>query len=163
MEGINGMSHVGFASADLDRTAKFYGEVLGARIEWQTEQQIKLYVGDFGLAIPKGEPNPTYELHFAFKLDPDSADQAIAHVESCGVLVDGPIGHAAEPLNVSWFFSDPDGYRLEFEAHFPTVELVVALLERDRDRRRPELGLFVGGDALPKIKAQLEMAVAPVA
>jgi metallothiol transferase len=155
MNGISGLSHAGFAVADLDRTVRFYTEVLGARVEWQTERQIKLYVGDLGLAIPKGEPNPSYDLHFAYRADPDQVDNIIAHVESNGVEVDGPHGHGTEPLNVSWFFTDPDGYRLEIEAHYQTIERVIAVLERDSGKQKPQLGLYRGGDALPAIREKL--------
>jgi metallothiol transferase len=158
MDGLTGLSHFGFASADLDRTVRFYTEVLGARVQWQTERQVKLYIGEIGMAIPKGEPNPRYDLHFAFRADPDLADDVIAHVESCGVLVDGPHGHGTEPLNVSWFLTDPDGYRIEIECHYPTVERVIAVLERDFDKRKPELGLYRGGDALPAVREHLGKA-----
>ncbi|HVB05559.1 MAG TPA: VOC family protein [Acidimicrobiales bacterium] len=159
MDGLGGLSHFGFPSADLDRTIAFYTEVLGAKVQWQTERQTKIYVGDIGLAIPLGAPQPQYDLHFAFKADADKVDEVFAHIEGCGVEVDGPHGHAAEPLNISWFFRDPDGYRLEIEAHFASVEAVIALLERDYDKRKPEMGLYKGPDALPELREQL----APVA
>jgi catechol 2,3-dioxygenase-like lactoylglutathione lyase family enzyme len=158
MDGLKGLSHYGYPSSDLERTVAFYTEVLGAKVEWATERQIKLYVGELGLAIPKGEPNPHYDLHFAFLADPDLADEVIAHIESCGIAVDGPHGHSTEHKNVSWFFSDPDGYRLEIEARYPNLERVIALLERDAAKRKPELGLYRGGDALPAIRKQLEPA-----
>ncbi len=160
MDGLTGLSHFGFASGDLDRTLRFYTEVLGARVEWQTERQIKLYVGGVGMAIPKGEPNPAYDLHFAFRADPDLVDGLVAHVEAYGVPVDGLHGHGGQPLNVSWFFRDPDGYRMEIEAHYPSVQRVIAVLERDHAKRKPELGLYRGGDALPAIKAALATAPA---
>jgi catechol 2,3-dioxygenase-like lactoylglutathione lyase family enzyme len=156
--GLIGMSHFGFASADLDRTVRFYVDVLGARLQWQTERQIKLYVGDIGMAIPFGEPHPSYDLHFAFKVDPDQVDDVFAHIESCGVEVDGPHGHSTEPVNVSWFFADPDGYRIEIECRYPNVERVVTLLERDNeqtDKRKPHLGLYRGSDTLSVIRAAL--------
>lgn len=158
MDCLDGISHFGFASSDLDRTVRWYTEVLGARIQWTTERQIKLYVGSVGMAIPLGTPNPQYDLHFGFRADPDHVDDLFEHIESCGVIVDGPHGHGAEPLNVSWFMKDPDGYRIEVECHYPSVDRVVALLERDNvrtDKRHPELGLFRGGDALEAVRAHL--------
>jgi catechol 2,3-dioxygenase-like lactoylglutathione lyase family enzyme len=159
MDGLTGLSHFGYAASDLDRTVTFYTEVLGATVQWQTERQTKLYVGEVGLAIPKGEPNPEYNLHFAFRADPDLVDSVIDHLESQEVAVDGPHGHTTEPLNISWFFRDPDGYRLEIEAHYPSLERVVAVLERDFAKRKPELGLYKGPDALPAIK---DLLAAPV-
>ena len=155
MAELKGLSHAGFASSDLDRTVDFYTRVLGAKVQWKTEKQIKLYVGDLGLAIPKGEPNPAYDLHFAYRADPDTVDEMISHIESCGVEVDGPHGHRNEPQNVSWFFTDPDGYRLEIEAHYPTLDRVLAVLDRDHGKQKPQLGLFRGGDAREAIRSKV--------
>ena len=88
MPGLTGLSHAGFASSDLERTVKFYTQVLGAKVQWQTERQIKLYVGDLGLAIPLGTPNPQYDMHFGYRADPDTIDETIAHIESCGIEVE---------------------------------------------------------------------------
>jgi metallothiol transferase len=159
--GITGMSHTGFDVEDLDRTIDFYTKVLGAQLEWRRVTKngplCKLYIGDLGLSIPQrpaGAPKPEipFAIHFAFKVDPEQADACIAHVKTCGIAVDGPNGHAPEGQNLSWFFSDPDGYRLEIEAHYPTVEQAIAVLERDRSERKPELGLYQGTDALPELK-----------
>ena len=120
MPGITGLSHAGFASSDLERTLDFYTNVLGAKVQWQTERQIKLYVGDLGLAIPLGTPNPQYDMHFGYRADPDTIDEAIAHIVSCGVEVDGHHGHGAEPQNISWLFRDTDGNRLERQGAHPT-------------------------------------------
>ena len=67
MAGLTGLSHAGFASSDLDRTVDFYTRVLGARVQWQTERQIKLYVGDLGLAIPlaRSITRPIFQLRDA--------------------------------------------------------------------------------------------------
>jgi catechol 2,3-dioxygenase-like lactoylglutathione lyase family enzyme len=159
--GITGLSHTGFDVEDLDRTIDFYTKVLGAKVEWRRQGSngpiCKLYIGELGLSIPQrkaGAPKlqVPFAIHFAFKVRPEMADACIAHVKSCGIEVDGPNGHPQEGQNLSWFFSDPDGHRLEIEAHYPTVEEAVAVLERDRELRRPDLGLYQGGDALPELK-----------
>ncbi len=162
--GITGMSHTGFDVEDLDRTIEFYTKVLGAKLEWRLETGkrplCKLYIGNLGLSIPQrdpGAPKPEipFAIHFAFAVDPKQADECIEHVKSCGIEVDGPNGHGNEGMNLSWFFSDPDGHRLEIEAHYPSVEEAVAVLERDREKRKPELNLYQGGDSLADLKAQL--------
>ena len=162
--GITGMSHTGFDVEDLDRTIEFYTRVLGAKLEWRMDTGrnplCKLYIGKLGLSIPqrpKGAPKPEipFAIHFAFAVDPKRADECIAYIKSCGIEVDGPNGHGKEGMNLSWFFSDPDGHRLEIEAHYPTVEEAVAVLERDREERKPELGLYQGSDSLPELKEQL--------
>ena len=162
--GITGMSHTGFDVEDLDRTIDFYTKVLGAKLEWRLETGkrplCKLYIGSLGLSIPQrdpGAPKPEipFAIHFAYAVDPRMADECIEHIKSCGVEVDGPNGHGNEGMNLSWFFSDPDGHRLEIEAHYPSVEEAVAVLERDKAKRRPELNLYQGSDSLADLKQQL--------
>ncbi|HZT05944.1 MAG TPA: VOC family protein [Chloroflexota bacterium] len=113
-----------------------------------------------GLSIPQrdpGAPKPTipFAIHFAFAVDPKQADECIEHIRSLGIEVDGPNGHGNEGQNVSWSFEDPDGHRLEIEAHYPTVEEAVAVLERDHAKRRPDLNLYQGTDSLNELKEQL--------
>jgi catechol 2,3-dioxygenase-like lactoylglutathione lyase family enzyme len=163
MISLDGLSHTGFDVEDLDRTEKFYTEVLGAKVEWKREtgrtRLMKLYVGNLGLSIPerpKGTPKPDvpFAIHFAYRADPEHALQYVEHVRSCGVEVDGPVGHGNEPQNVSWFFADPDGYRLEIEAHYATAEEALAVVETKHEERKPDLNLYHGGDALEELKKQ---------
>lgn len=160
---LDGLSHTGFDVEDLDRTERFYTEVLGAKVEWRRDtgrtRLMKLYIGNLGLSIPerpKGTPKPEvpFAIHFAYRADPKHAEEYVAHVKSCGVEVDGPVGHGNEPQNVSWFFSDPDGYRLEIEAHYPTAEAALAVVEQKHEERNPDLNLYHGGDALEELKKQ---------
>ena len=163
--GITGMSHTGFDVEDLDRTIEFYTKALGAHVEWRKDTGrtllCKLYIGNLGLSIPerrpKGAPKPEipFPIHFAFAVDPKQADECIDYIKSLGIEVDGPNGHGEEGMNLSWFFSDPDGYRLEIEAHYPSVEEAVAVLERDHEQRKPELNLYQGSDSLGELKQQL--------
>lgn len=159
MKSLTGLSHSGFDVEDLDRTLAFYTKVLGAKLQWRLDQNVrtplmKLYIGDFGLSILKRaadapRPQIPHAIHFAYRADPAQAEAMIEHVRGCGVEVEGPVGHLQEPENVSWFFSDPDDYRLEIEAHYASGEQAAAVVERGKAQRRPELGLY-GGD--PKLK-----------
>ncbi len=157
--GITGASHSGYYVEDLDRTVEFYTKVLGARLAWRNDKSknplIKLYLGDFGLSIIKRPPDsPIVEIphaiHIAFSADPATAEETIEYVKSCGVEVEGPVGHKREEGIVNWFFLDPDGFRLEIEARYPSGEESARVLERGKAGRRPEMGLY-GGD--PVVKA----------
>ncbi len=154
---LDGLSHTGFDVEDLDRCERFYVDVLGAKVEWKRDtgktRLMKLYIGNFGLSIPerpKGSPKPDvpFAIHFAYRADPEHVDEYIEHIKSCGVEVDGPVGHGNEPQNVSWFFSDPDGYRLEVEAHYPTAEEALAVVEGRKHERKQNLDLYRGGESL---------------
>jgi catechol 2,3-dioxygenase-like lactoylglutathione lyase family enzyme len=153
-KSITGASHSGYYVEDLDRTIDFYTKVLGAKLAWRNDKSknplIKLYIGDFGLSIIKRPPDsPIVEIphaiHIAFSADPATAEETIEHVKSCGVDVEGPIGHRREVGIVNWFFKDPDDFRLEIEARYPTAEEQAEVLERGKANRRPEMGLY-GGD-----------------
>ncbi len=152
---LEGMSHTGFDVEDIDRCIKWYTEVLGAKLEWRREtpkmKSIKMYVGNLGLSVHERKPGEPYEvpfaIHFAYRVLPENADAAIAHVKSCGVEVEGPQGHGNEPENVSWFFQDPDGHRIEIEAHYPTAEEALAVVDRGKAERQ-KLGLYRGGESL---------------
>ncbi|HLI19837.1 MAG TPA: VOC family protein [Stellaceae bacterium] len=163
---ITGASHSGFYADDLDKTIDFYTKVLGAKLEWRKDGEknslIKLYIGDFGLSIIKRPPNvPKTELphaiHFAYLAEPHDAEAVIKHVKSCGVEVEGPLGHGNEPENVSWFFVDPDDYRLEIEARYPTAQEAAEVVARGKAERNAHMGLY-GGDTVKKGNGILEGA-----
>lgn len=158
-QSITGASHSGYYVEDLDRTIDFYTRVLGAKLAWRNEAGsrmplIKLYVGDFGLSIIKRpEDSPKVEIphaiHLAFRVDWKTAEEAVEYIKSCGVEVEGPVGHKREKGIVNWFFVDPDDFRLEVEAKFPTAEQAAEVIERGQASRNAKLGLY-GGDAEKK-------------
>ena len=157
-KGVTGASHSGYYVEDLDRTVEFYTKVLGARLAWRNDKSknplIKLYIGDFGLSIIKRPPDsPIVEIphaiHIAFSADPATAEETIEYVKSCGIEVEGPVGHKREEGIVNWFFRDPDNFRLEIEARYATGAQSAAVLERGKTGRKPEMGLY-GGDPVLK-------------
>jgi catechol 2,3-dioxygenase-like lactoylglutathione lyase family enzyme len=163
---LDGLSHSGFEAEDLDRCADFYTKVLGAKIEWKRPNLMKLYIGNFGLSIPQRKPGQPkqevpFAVHWAYRADPDHALEYVEHVKSCGVEVDGPVGHGNEPQNVSWFFSDPDGNKLEIEAHYATAEQALAVVESGQDQRKKDLNLYKGTASVEEIKAQAGLAPKP--
>lgn len=152
---ITGISHSGFYVEDLDRTAEFYTKVFGARVAWRNDKStnplMKLYIGDFGLSIIKRPPEEPkldipHAIHWAYRVDPAAAEQTIEYIKSCGIEVEGPVGHKREPGIVNWFFLDPDNYRVEVEARFATAKEGEDVLERGKATRNAEMGLY-GGDA----------------
>ncbi len=61
----------------------------------------------------------------------------------------GPVGHRREMGIVNWFFLDPDEYRVEVEARYPTGEEAAEVIERGKAGRQEEMGLY-GGDRVLK-------------
>ena len=150
-QAITGISHSGFYVENLDRTIDFYTKVLGARLAWRKDDAknplIKMYIGDFGLSIITRPPEvPKTEIphavHWAFAVNPATAEQHIEYVKSCGIEVEGPIRNPAERHIVSWFFVDPDGHRLEVEARYPAAEMAAEVIERGKTNVRHDLGLY---------------------
>jgi catechol 2,3-dioxygenase-like lactoylglutathione lyase family enzyme len=160
MINLHGLSHTGFEVEDLDRCERFYAEVLGAKVEWKRPGLMKLYVGNCGLSISevkagaKKQPVP-YAVHWAFRANHERVLGYVEHIKSFGVEVDGPAGHGGEPENVSWFFADPDGHKLELEAHYPTPEEALAVVDAGEAERKRNLELYRGGQALDEYRASL--------
>lgn len=160
LENITGISHSGFYADDLDRTAEFYTRVLGARVAWRNDKSknplMKLYVGDFGLSIIKRPPDASrdeipHAIHWAYRVEPAKAEETIEYIKSLGIPVEGPVGHKREEGIVNWFFLDPDNYRVEIEARFPTGKEAEEVLERGKEDRNEEMGLYGGDRVLKKL------------
>lgn len=154
-KNITGISHSGFYVEDLDRTTEFYTKVFGARLAWRNDKSanplMKLYIGDFGLSIIKRPPDEPkidipHAIHWSYRVDPAKAEETIEYIKSCGIAVEGPVGHKREPGILNWFFLDPDNYRVEVEARFATAKEGEEVLERNKASRHEEMGLY-GGDA----------------
>ncbi len=157
---ITGISHSGFYVEDLDRTTEFYTKVLGARVAWRNDKSknplMKIYIGDFGLSIIKWPPDiekfeVPHAIHWAYRVTPEKAEETVEYIKSLGIEVEGPVGHKREQGIVNWFFLDPDNYRVEVEARYATGEEAAEVLERGKDNRREDMGLY-GGDRVLKTK-----------
>ena len=159
-KNITGISHSGFYVADLDRTIEFYTKVLGAKVEWRNDNSkyplMKLYIGDFGLSIIKQPPDEPvvhipHAVHWSYRVRPEAAEETIEYIKSLGIEVEGPVGHKREEGILNWFFLDPDNYRVEIEARFPTGAAAAVVLERNKDSRHSEMGLYGGDPVLKKL------------
>jgi catechol 2,3-dioxygenase-like lactoylglutathione lyase family enzyme len=151
---IKGIAHFGIAVDDLERSERFYCDVLGGRIKTRHQgpnPHIGVIIGNQGLDIflrptPGGEKwayGVPGGLHFAFEVSPEDIDDVLAHVRSHGVSVNEPVMHGGsrvEPSrSLSFYFEDPDGYALEFSVIHPTAEAARADWERRGSHTRHEL------------------------
>lgn len=119
-----GLTHIAVAVRDLDRTAEFYGAILGAQVvyrdasflQMQTpgSRDVLVFVKDAKKAGKAGGV-----LHFGFRLqrarDIDAARKAVkdagGSITDTGEFIDG------EPY---LFATDPDGYTIEIWYEIPT-------------------------------------------
>lgn len=144
-----GLSHVGLDVDDLDRSERFYTEALGGTVLWRIEGRrphFDVGFGEQGLTIFQGDRSDQGSLsartvpqgvHFAFRARREDVDEILARLAQHDVPVDGPVGHwgsttrvGQQSTSMSWYFEDPDGYRLEFSVTYPSIEEAQAEVER---------------------------------
>lgn len=139
------VDHLAFVVKDLERSVKFYHDIFGGEVGRSrgfNEKDKKanrpvhtlVKVGDYGFDLfvqdPKDPPHPRARfLHFAFSIRPDEIDQALERLKKFHIPYDGPKVHGGS-TSISIYFSDPDGYQLEFSAKFPDPETHKRELER---------------------------------
>jgi len=123
---IKGIDHVALSVRDLEKSLKFYTEVLGLKI---TEREYSkpgveyfLDCGDSLVGLIQGKPDGEKHLlqdegiggnHFAFRVDTKDFDRIVEEIKERKI----PISFFKK-RNKSWslYFLDPDGNKLEITA-----------------------------------------------
>ena len=114
---ISGLSHITFAVSDLERSLRFYGDLLGLKALVRWDEGAYLTAGDFwiGLIVDKAASEATNNssyTHIAFAVAPGEF----------AALRDKLLAHDAEEWQTnpspgeSFYFLDPDGHKLEIHA-----------------------------------------------
>ncbi len=117
------LDHVVIAVSDFERSNEFYRDVVGMTVA-ELGDRYAYRLGDvqFNVHGPGMKPDPVAQRpvvpggsDLCFRWE-GSAEEAIAHLERKGVLVeDGPLPRpGAGGEGVSVYFRDPDGSLLEF-------------------------------------------------
>ena len=136
---IKGIGHVGILVSDFERSFKFYTEVLGLQVTNhrkrpdgsetaflrfdETHHDVVIATAPAGVDVSDAVPaNARLVQQIAFQVeDRDEFMRALAHLHTNGVkIINGPTTHGIESDNNiygsgsrSFYFSDPDGNRLE--------------------------------------------------
>lgn len=120
--GNQGLDHVAIAVADVERSERFYAEVLGferAHPEWHvpvvmaaTGTGVAIFDKDLHPGDAYGNPEVRI-LHIAFRVDREGFERAREELAELGLeprFSDHGIAH-------SIYFNDPDGHQLELTTY----------------------------------------------
>jgi metallothiol transferase len=112
MPTLPNLNHLNLNVKDLERSRRFYCEVLGIRLQWEDEAMLFLRCGDADLSISQREPVQVESIHFGFRLErPAEVDAWADHFRRHGVTIDrGPFDRDG---GRTLYARDPDGYMLE--------------------------------------------------
>ena len=109
----SGVAHVVLHVNDVERSKKFYTEILGMTVYREDEGQVFLHVGQQGVALFKKPGNAPLTAgqdlnHLAFNVAAGTFESLKAELEQRGVAVSGRPGQ-----DRCIYFRDPDGHRLQ--------------------------------------------------
>jgi catechol 2,3-dioxygenase-like lactoylglutathione lyase family enzyme len=119
-----GLTHAALAVADLERSAAFYRQLLGAVVVYEQDGFVQLQTpGSRDVLVLERDARKAGRnggvLHLGFRLvDPaDIEAAAVAVTEAGGTLLEQGEFCPGEPY---LFCSDPDGYQVEIWYELPT-------------------------------------------
>ena len=119
----HGVLHFSLPVTDLDRSRKFYEELIGMKVVEQSPRMVFLQTGLDYIILAKGNEPLKYDspqstpVHHAFKIKPEDFEPSIDFLRRNGVEV---FNIEDRNQGVFWgpqaYFLDPDGNKLEIYA-----------------------------------------------
>jgi metallothiol transferase len=140
----SGILHFTLSVSDLERSRRFYEEVLGATYWRQNDRTVFMRCGEnyfvlsrTGYHTPQNRGSDTL-IHHAFLIASEDFEAALAHVEACGVevLLYEDKGHRSFTGRHA-YFHDPDGNTIEF-IDFQGIGDITQPDYHGRERRRAQ-------------------------
>jgi catechol 2,3-dioxygenase-like lactoylglutathione lyase family enzyme len=107
----SGIDHIVLHVSDVERSKKFYTEVLGMTPYREGERQVFLHAGSQGVALfmKEGALTTANDMnHLAFNVAGGTYESLKAELQQHGVAVTGRPGE-----DHCIYFQDPDGHRLQ--------------------------------------------------
>ena len=107
------MGHVAIEVSDLERSMKFYRDLLGLEARWSKDADwANLKLGNDDLSLVKKSPGQIHPPHFGFRVKSrEELKAAHEKLSTAGVSVEPISGH--RDGSISFYFRDPDGNHLE--------------------------------------------------
>jgi catechol 2,3-dioxygenase-like lactoylglutathione lyase family enzyme len=137
---VEGINHLTLATADVDRSLRFYVEILSCRVLARWPKGAYLLAGDMWLALVHGPDetrDPADYSHVAFHAHPVALSEIRRRADAAGV----------ETWQDNWtegdsiYLTDPSGHRIEVHS--------TTLLDRLRhSAEHPWEGLLIESDAI---------------
>lgn len=122
MVKTQGVVHFSLPVTDMERSARFYSELLGMKIVNKTPKMVFLKCGDDFLILAKGNAPLKYDsdkntpVHHAFKVAAEDFEPALEFLRKNGVEVfDMETRQQGVFLGPQAYFLDPDGNKLEID------------------------------------------------
>jgi metallothiol transferase len=140
----SGILHFTLSVSDLERSRRFYEEVLGATFWRQNDRTVFMRCGEdcfvlsrTGYHAPQNKGSDTL-IHHAFLIASEDFEAALAHVEACGVevLLYEDKGHRSFTGRHA-YFHDPDGNTIEL-IDFQGIGDITQPDYQGRERRRAQ-------------------------
>lgn len=117
MTDVTGVYEVAIPVADMERAEAFYIGTLGLEVGIRaTEGRNWTFLragGQEGMLVLQETDAAFRPTHYAFRVEPENMDAAVARLREAGVEVSEPVKHDWMPA-LSAYFSDPDGHDLEY-------------------------------------------------
>jgi catechol 2,3-dioxygenase-like lactoylglutathione lyase family enzyme len=109
----SGLDHIVLHVSDVQRSTKFYTEILGMTAYRENDRQVFLHAGHQGVALFKREGDNQLTAgsdlnHLALNVTSGTYEELKAELQQHGVSVSGRPGD-----DHCIYFQDPDGHRLQ--------------------------------------------------